>query len=129
MAVVGEINLANLGAGAAAEKWQEELRKVLANIMDPATEAQAKRTIVLKVTIKPNKDRIRGKIEVATEARLAAAMAYETQGYFGMDRQTGELVACEDNPHQLTIDNFLDDARQTVEPLEEHRKENGGGQC
>lgn len=80
---LNQMTLANLGGGAAVERFQEELQKVITNILDPNTEAQAKRSVVLKVTIKPEK------------------------------------IACEDNPDQLTIDDFVDKAEQVdnVEPL------------
>ena len=68
-----EMTLANLGEGAAVERFQEELTKVIENILDPNTEAETKRAVVMKVTIKPDKGRVHGRVEVTCEARLAAA--------------------------------------------------------
>lgn len=47
------VSLENLGSGAAVELFDDAMQKVLANINDPNTKAQAVREITLKVKIKP----------------------------------------------------------------------------
>jgi len=60
-------NLQTLGAGAAAEKFDAELRAVLENIRDPNIQAKAKRKIVLEYVFLPDEDR--EKVLVGISAR------------------------------------------------------------
>lgn len=99
-----ELNLANLGGGVAVEKFQDELHRVVENIQDPNTEATAKRRITLTVTFKPHKERGHGKVELSCESKLAPSLAYETQAFMGIDRRTGAVVACENNPRQMEME-------------------------
>jgi len=118
---VSEITLANLGGGAAIEKVQEELGRVVENILDPNTNATASRSIVLTITFKPAKDRSFGDVEVATQAKLAPSTAFSTRAFFGADKE-GKHVAFEDNPKQVTIQDFLDQ-KNNVAPIEGRKVE------
>ena len=51
------LTLANLGDGAALEKFNAELEKVFADIMDPNTEATEPRSITMKIIFKPDEER------------------------------------------------------------------------
>lgn len=98
------VNLENLGKGAAAEMFQSELERVIANIHDPNTKADAVRGVTLKVKIKPDKNRRDfASVEISCDGKLAAIMPYETSLYTGMDN--GKGVATEFNPDQghLTV--------------------------
>jgi len=108
---MSQITLANIGGGAAVEKFEDELKKVVENILDPNTEPNAKRTIVLTVTIKPTKDRTHGPVTVSAVSKLAPTMTYGTVAYFGMDGETP--VAFEDNPKQVTIGDFIANKQET----------------
>jgi len=113
MSKANQITLANLGGGAAVEKFEDELRAVLENILDPNTEATCKREVSLKITFKPDKDRSFGEISIVAQAKLAPAIAYETRAFFG--REAGKVVAFEDNPKQVTIDDFLEREKQAID--------------
>lgn len=107
-----QITLANLGGGAAVEKFEDELQRVVENILDPNTEPEAKREVILKVAIKPDKDREFGAISIVASCKLAPASAYNTRAYFGQDAET--FVAYEDNPRQTTIDDFIQQENQAI---------------
>ena len=92
------ISLVNLKDGAAVELFDFELQKVLENIMDPNTRAEAVREVTLKVKIKPDKDRSFGPVEIQASSKIASIAPVATQAFFGMER--GEAVAHEYNPKQ-----------------------------
>jgi hypothetical protein len=121
-----QITLGNLGGGAAVEKFEDELAKVIENILDPNTDAQAKRGIRLDVKIVPNCDRTFGKIEIVAQAKLAPAVAYETQAFFGKAK-SGDPVAYEDNPRQTTIADFINQENQAID-LETAKDKEGTNQ-
>lgn len=103
--VPGALGLTTLGGGVAVERFAEELERVIGNIMDPNTDAKAKRSIQLKVTIKPTKDRDFGHLEVSCESKLAPVVSYGTRAYFGRHGQ--QLLAFEDDPRQVTLEDFI----------------------
>lgn len=107
-----EMSLANLGAGAATELFDEELQAALYNIGDPNTPAKAVREVTLKVKIRPNEDRSAASVEIQADSKLAPARPVETHVFMGMD---GDRVrAYENNPRQPELPN--------VTPIEEGRK-------
>ena len=108
-----ELNLGNLGSGAANEKWQEEMAKVVENILDPNTDAIAKRKVTLEVTLMPNKDRNWVDMKIETSSKLAPTTAYTTRAFVGADKRTGQIEVFEDNPNQVTIQDFIEQ-KQTV---------------
>jgi hypothetical protein len=120
---MSEITLTNLGDGAAVEKFQEELEKVVQNVLDPNTDPKAKREVVLKVTIHPDADRSWTSIKIEALAKLAPNTAFATRAFVGLDRKTGRVVACEDNPNQMTIDDFIE-RDENVEHITPAKKEN-----
>lgn len=65
------ISLLNLGDGAAIEKFDEELQRVLDNIVDPNAKADAVREITLKVKFKPDENRNVAAVSIATDCKLA----------------------------------------------------------
>lgn len=95
----GLVSLETLKAGGAVQLFNEELEKVLANIMDPNTEAQAVRSIKLEVKIKPDKDRSGGSVEIIPSSKLAPAVALATRMFFG--KKGGKFLAFEHNPEEL----------------------------
>jgi len=90
--------LINLKDGAAVELFDFELQKVLDNIMDPNTKAEAVREVTLKIKIKPDKDRSFGPVEIQPSSKLAPQAPVMTQIFFGQDRDGA--VAHEYNPKQ-----------------------------
>jgi len=92
------VTLETLAGGAAAELFQAQLDRVVQNILDPNTPAQARRAITLKVTIEPDEERGMGAVGVTCEAKLSPAKGAHTTLWFG--RQRGRAVAVESDPRQ-----------------------------
>lgn len=95
------ISFDTIAGGAAAEKFQGELSKVLANIDDPNTPATKKRTITVKITFTPNKDRSEAVLLVDSNCTLVASEQCDTHVFLG--RHKGNLIAIEHNPNQLGL--------------------------
>lgn len=96
-----EISLSTLARGAAIERFDDELRRVLENISDPNT-AGGIRSVTLTVKIKPNDERNFGDVSVACSSKVAAAKPVSSQIFIGKDF-TG-VHAFEHNPEQLKLD-------------------------
>jgi hypothetical protein len=90
------VALDSIGGGAAIELFNQELDKVLLNIMDVNTKACKAREITIKVVILPT-DESREKADVSIEAKskLVNPKAFSTEIYMGM--QGNEFKAVEDS--------------------------------
>lgn len=95
------VSLATLLGGVAVERFDDELARVLGNIVDPNTPAEAKREITLKLSFKPDKSRDMGKVEIAVSSKLAPAEKLGTRMFIAMTRQGP--VATEHNPNQPVL--------------------------
>ena len=95
------ISLETLKGGAVIQLFNEELAKVMENIMDPNTEAEAVREVTLKVKIKPDRDRATGSVQIIPTAKLAPAVALGTRMFFG--KKGGKYLAWEHDPQQLQL--------------------------
>lgn len=76
------LGLANVGQGAAIEKFDLELERCLKNILDPNTE-DGPREIVLKVVLKPNEKRNLIEIGVHCKSNLKPVTAFTTAAAIG----------------------------------------------
>lgn len=100
-----QLNLAGLGGGVAEEKFQEELDRVVKNIVDPNTDWKAKRKVVIELTFRANRDRDIVEVDIASIAKLAPRIAYTTRANIGVSG-AGESVALE-QMNQTTIDEHI----------------------
>lgn len=66
-----KVSLANLAGGAAVERFDAELARVLDNIADPNTKVKQARKIKLEVAIVPTEDRATGVLEIKASCSLA----------------------------------------------------------
>lgn len=95
------VSLLNLGRGAAIERFDDELKRVLDNIIDLNTTEQV-REINLKVKIKPNGDRDFCMVDVTCSSKIAPSEPFQTHMFVG---RTGKgAVATEHNPQQLQLE-------------------------
>jgi len=93
------VSLENIGSGAAIERFQDSLEKVVKNIADPNTKPDATRTITLTVSFKPGKnDRSRCAVTVNSKEKLAPLSEFETIIDVGVE--CGVAVATEYAPRQ-----------------------------
>ena len=90
------LTMATLCGGAVQEKVNRALEKVARNILDPNTEAGKKRTITLKITLKPDEDD-REDVEVSADVtyQLASETGVRTQFFVNQDLQTGKVTVME----------------------------------
>lgn len=103
MAITKEerVSLENLAQGAAIERFNDELQRVMNNVVDPNT-ADGIREICLKVQIKPNPERTMGSVKVICSSKTMPARACETIFYCGSER--GKGVAFEHDPRQMQME-------------------------
>lgn len=94
------VSLATLGRGSAIERFDDELKRVLENIMDPNT-ADGVREITVKVRIEPNEERNNAAVGIFVTSKVQGPKAVPTIIYMGKDR--GAAVAFEYNPEQLQL--------------------------
>lgn len=90
------LTLANICGGAVQEKVDRALEKVANNILDPNTDAGKKRTITLKIVLKPDEDD-REDVEVSADVTytLAADTGVQTQFYVNKDLSNGRVTVME----------------------------------
>lgn len=76
-----------ISQGAAVERANLELNKVLANIMDENTSPIVVREVTLKIKIKPSEDRTVGAVTIQAMSKLAPVRECVTQVFIGKDIQ------------------------------------------
>lgn len=93
-------SLLTLARGAAIERFDDEMQRVLDNIVDPNTRGGV-REVSLKVRIKPDDNRVTGNVEIICTSKTQPAQPCSTIFYIG--RQGNRGVAFEHNPEQLIM--------------------------
>lgn len=96
------VSLDSLGQGAAIEKFEDELNRVLENVLDPNTKPTTSRSVTLTVTIKPDEDRSFANTLIEVKSKLAPSRAVGTAIYIG--RHAGRAVATERDTRQMRFD-------------------------
>lgn len=96
------VTLENLGLGASVEKFEDALRKVLDNILDPNTLATVAREVILRVKIKPSEERTDATVLIDCQAKLASLKAFPTRIFIGKSIN-GQPEAHEVNANQYTL--------------------------
>jgi hypothetical protein len=77
-----EVNVLNINAGAIQDLFDEEFKKIVANINDPNTVPDGSRTITIKVTVKPDKSRKTAVSKVSVASSLQPIKPSESFLYF-----------------------------------------------
>ena len=114
---MNSMSLENLGQGAAIELFNVEMQHAMENIVDPNTDPKKARTVLLKVTLKPDEEREYASITVQVSSALAPIKPYTTHCFIGKDRHG--VVATEHNPKQLNMDLYkVDEIPSNVVPME-----------
>ncbi len=98
------VSLTNLGGGACVEKFDDELRKVVENILDPNTTLKA-RKIVLEVTFTPNETREISVTDIECSSKLAKVKPFKTTLFVGAGAEGAEAVEAQ-NPNQGALAGF-----------------------
>jgi len=110
---LSEVTLTTLAGGGAVELFEHEFKKVLANILDPNTDAESKRSVTLEVVIEPHESRESGAIVVKVKSKLAFPRPLGSLVHFG--EHQGRPVAVGFDPRQH--DAFHNEADASVRPI------------
>lgn len=92
------VTISTIGNGVLHELFDRELERVVADILDLNSEAEAKRTITIKVSIFPDENRGFGSVDLEVSSTLGKPKPAGSLMYFG--RKNGQIIAVENTPQQ-----------------------------
>jgi hypothetical protein len=92
------VTIYTIGNGVLGELFDRELERIVTDILDLNTDAEAKRSISVKVTVSPDKDRGFGMTLIEVSSSLGKPKPVGSTMYFG--RKNGKIVAVENIPKQ-----------------------------
>jgi len=96
-----KLSLATLKGGAAIEMVDAALQEILENIVDPNTNATAKRSVTLKLTLAPDQERESMHVGMDVKSSFAP---HETVGTIAFIAHTRDgIVAVENDPKQRQL--------------------------
>ena len=115
---MSKVNLETFAGGALQEKFNDAMKKVLENLMDPNTPWKIKRKIGIEVSFEQNEDRDDSTVNVSAVPKLAPVKPVSTRMAIGKDLKTGELFAEEYGSQcrgQMTMDEYQRQREQEIE--------------
>lgn len=92
---MNELSIKTLKQGSCLERFDRALGELVQNVLDPNTDATAKRSVTLTLSVKPNKDRNMAELTCAVTAKLQPAAPLSTGCTLGTNLDTGEVTAFE----------------------------------
>lgn len=95
--------LENLKGGAAIEMVNNALLGVWNNTLDPNTDPEAKRSVILKLEFKPSKDRTSSPVTIKVEKKLAPQSAVAAHVNIGTDEHGIAAASEYGNPNQVEL--------------------------
>ena len=104
-----KIDFNSFADGAAAEKLNREIQRVLENIDDPNTDHKAKRTVTMTLTLTGDKNREVISTDVQVKSKLAPTMAVGSTLILGHDN--GKVVGAELKSGMKGQTYFTDDGK------------------
>ena len=119
------IDLQQLAGGTFADKMNEALLQVAANIQNPNTDATTKRGITINIKFAPDKSRQFVNTTIAVTTKLAPTEAIDTQIVMGLNPYTGELEIAEYGAQMWGQMNVADYDPETGE-IRENNSEDAG---
>lgn len=105
-------SILEMSSGAILERVDYEMGKVLDNILDPNTKADAKRKISVTVELLPSADRRTIVVKTTVKSTLCPTDSILTGLHVGSQPGTGEMVVAEltsDGPGQIYMDGSVQD--------------------
>ncbi|MBO8083177.1 hypothetical protein F6P92_05100 [Streptococcus suis] len=120
------LDLSNIADGGLQEKLNNELARVIENILDPNTDPTVKREVSIKLVLKPNDQRNSVDTIMEVKSKLAPQVKLSTTILVGQNYETGEIHANEllsAMPGQTFFDNDAVLRTDTGQPIDEIEKE------
>jgi hypothetical protein len=99
------VTIVTIGNGVLLELFDRELERVVSDILDLNSEAEAARSITIKVTIAPDKNRGFGMAKIECSSSLGKPKPAGSTMYFG--RKNGKIIAVENSPQQSEMFDIL----------------------
>lgn len=93
-----KLSLININQGAAVNIFERCLDQIMANIKDPNTDAEAIRTVTLKIKFKPNADRTGVDAIIVPKVDLAGIKAHKGSAF--IISEGGKAMAYPKDPRQ-----------------------------
>lgn len=90
---MSRVNLEAFAGGALQEKFDDAMKKVLENLMDPNTPWKNKRKIAVEISFEQNEDRDDASVNVSVVTKLAPIKPIGTRMSIGKDLRTEEVFA------------------------------------
>lgn len=97
-----KLDLTSICGGAVPELFEQEVTRVLRNLMDPNTGFKAKRTLTLTFTFETNEARTESMVTVEANSKLGGSLGAGGRIYH-QQRVTGEVVAVCHDPKQTML--------------------------
>jgi hypothetical protein len=116
-----EVTLTSVHGGAVPELFAHEWGRVMANIQDPNTDPQQKRSVTVTLTVEPGEDRMSGVVTVDINAKIAGPRSLKSSVHFA--EKNGQPVAVTFNPNQRQL--FGED--KDIKPLVPREVAQAGG--
>ncbi|HFI0351922.1 TPA: hypothetical protein ACGOZT_000041 [Streptococcus suis] len=120
------LDLSSIADGGLQEKLNNELARVIENILDPNTDPTVKREVSIKLVLKPNDQRNSVDTIMEVKSKLAPQVKLSTTILVGQNYETGEIHANEllsAMPGQTFFDNDAVLRTDTGQPIDEVEKE------
>ncbi|WNO82467.1 hypothetical protein RMQ61_10485 [Streptococcus suis] len=120
------LDLSSIADGGLQEKLNNELARVIENILDPNTDPTVKREVSIKLVLKPNDQRNSVDTIMEVKSKLAPQVKLSTTILVGQNYETGEIHANEllsAMPGQTFFDNDAVLRTDTGQPIDEIEKE------
>lgn len=121
-----KLDLSQVADKGLQEKVDKELEKVLENILDPNTKAEAKRKLTVNLTLSGNAERTIVQADIEVKSTLAPQNGVATTILVGRDYETGKIHANELKsgiPGQTYFDDNGDMRTDTGELIEKVEKQ------
>lgn len=124
---MGRVNLETFAGGALQEKFDNAMKKVLANLLDPNTPWKNKRKVAIEVSFEQNENRDDASVNVSVVTKLAPVKPIGTRMAIGKDLKTEEVFAEEYGSQcrgQITMEQYQEELEQAVDTETGEIKEN-----
>lgn len=102
MSTIKNVDITTIHKGALIELANEDLKDILANVLDPNTEPTEIRKLTIEIKIKPNENRQAVVYSISTKTKTAPAKGVSGMILVGMEN--GDVVAMEANANQTELD-------------------------